>query len=368
MRITVFVISYSVISLAGVIAPESWIYLQPWIDFAESIALASFFLLLCEYVSPHEDRRASFFAALEVKDRKGRVKEASALNVYRKWWIAIFQFPVVTFVCAIATDITQAANIYCEGSLKPHFANLWILIVKSVSVSVAVIAVLKMYGMMKAQFGHHKPLAKLAAFKGIISLNFLEQIIFAILNNTSVMDPTNKLTYADFHVGIPNLCNCIQMAIFSIFFHYAYTFRPYVIREGENVIKHGNNTYTPTKRYQGGFLGLRGVLGSLNPMEVGDGLIFAFTMAGSYQRLKKGGANGGGGFLYKDDSGSGRSMLGGGAENEFGMRSSEHRSPSPLPPARSPYAPGQSVPVPYGGAGQYGAPAPAPYGGAGGMR
>ena len=83
MRITYFIILYSVLSLIGVVAPRAWVYIEPWIEFYEGLALATFFLLLCEYVSPHEDRRASFFAALPVKDRKGNVKETSALNTYR---------------------------------------------------------------------------------------------------------------------------------------------------------------------------------------------------------------------------------------------------------------------------------------------
>lgn len=50
----------------------------------------------------------------------------SNLFSLQKKWIAIFQYPVVAFVCAIATDITQAAGIYCLDSNKPYFAHLWV--------------------------------------------------------------------------------------------------------------------------------------------------------------------------------------------------------------------------------------------------
>jgi hypothetical protein len=48
---------------------------------------------------------------------------------FQSKWIAIFQLPVVTFVVAVATDITQAAGVYCEFSTssKPMmFAHFWV--------------------------------------------------------------------------------------------------------------------------------------------------------------------------------------------------------------------------------------------------
>lgn len=113
------------------------------------------------------------------------------------------------------------------------------------------------------------------------------------------MDPTSKLTYADTHVGIPVLVNCVQMVPISLFFHYAYTFRPYVISKGDHAIRHTNaegreNVYVPQERYQGGFLGHRALLLALNPIEVFEGIYFAFKMAtelaGNYNGLDRGGS------------------------------------------------------------------------------
>jgi hypothetical protein len=38
----------------------------------------------------------------------------------------IFQYPVVALGAAVATDITQAAGVYCEYVSKPYFAKLWV--------------------------------------------------------------------------------------------------------------------------------------------------------------------------------------------------------------------------------------------------
>ncbi|KAL9620652.1 MAG: hypothetical protein Q9160_004788 [Pyrenula sp. 1 TL-2023] len=284
MRITSLMIFYSVLSFLCIVFPHIFTYIEPWIDFYEAIALATFFLLLCDFVSPHEDRRQSFFQRLPIKDRKGNITSPSASKAYTRWWVLIFQYPVVAFGVAVATDITAAAGVYCEGSKKPRFASFWFLIIRSISVTVAVTAVLKMYVALKDHLAHHRPLAKLVAFKIIVFLGFFENIIFSILRSTGVTDPTSKLTYADMHVGIPVMVNLLQIVPISIFFHYAYTYRPYVIQKGDQAIRHTNaqgeeNFYTPEKRYQGGLLGYRALIGALNPMDVFEGSSFAFKMA-----------------------------------------------------------------------------------------
>ena len=41
-------------------------------------------------------------------------------------WILIFQYPVVALGVAIATDITEAAGVFCEYETKAYFAKLWV--------------------------------------------------------------------------------------------------------------------------------------------------------------------------------------------------------------------------------------------------
>lgn len=38
----------------------------------------------------------------------------------------IFQYPIVSLIAAIATDVTQVAGIYCEYVTKPYFAKLYV--------------------------------------------------------------------------------------------------------------------------------------------------------------------------------------------------------------------------------------------------
>jgi hypothetical protein len=125
LRISIIIPFYAVVCFLSVIFPHAAVYLAPWLEFVQSISLGSFFLLLCEFVSPSEQQRDVFFAALSVPTRRGNgVRDGLAW--YRKRWIMIFQYPVVSLLVALLTDITQAAGVYCEFETKPYWSKLWV--------------------------------------------------------------------------------------------------------------------------------------------------------------------------------------------------------------------------------------------------
>jgi len=287
MKIASIVPAYSLISFIAVVRPGSYVYLEPWLDFFQSVALGYFFLLLCEYVSPSEEQRDLFFAALQVKDKKAPGGIGGGLAWYRKTWIMLFQYPVVALLASVVTDITQAAGVYCEYESKPYFAHLWIMIIQNVSLALAVTAALKFYIALKSTLAGHHPLTKFLAFKLIVLTTFVERIIFWILSDTGALNGTSTMTFADLNVGIPNLIVCLEMVPFALFFHYAYSYRPYVIRHDVGAESGEGLTYVQS--YQGGPLGVRAWLAALSPKELLHAIAFAFknweeTRSGSDRR------------------------------------------------------------------------------------
>jgi Organic solute transporter Ostalpha len=80
------------------------------------------------------------------------------------------------------------------------------------------------------------------------------------------------------NIGIPNLVICVEMVPLSIFFHYAYTYRPYVIhRRPISTSGYSAGKHIP-QNYQGGFLGVHAWLVMWNPMEILNAIAFAFKM------------------------------------------------------------------------------------------
>ena len=51
----------------------------------------------------------------------------------QRCWVQMFQFPVLAFIIAIATDATQAAGVYCLQSNSKDYGHLWVSWPKNVT-------------------------------------------------------------------------------------------------------------------------------------------------------------------------------------------------------------------------------------------
>jgi hypothetical protein len=103
------------------------------------------------------------------------------------------------------------------------------------------------------------------------------QIIFWVLESTPVLNPTDKLTYADLNIGIPALLSCLEMVPISLLVIWAYPVAPYKYGPaGEACEREPGETYPRT--YQGGFLGVRAFIDVVNPVETAKGVVIAFQL------------------------------------------------------------------------------------------
>ncbi|KAK2615780.1 hypothetical protein N8I77_002508 [Diaporthe amygdali] len=329
LRICCYLPIFAIGCFLEVSFPNAYMYINPWLDFVQSIALCNFFLLMCQFVSPSDQHREVFFAALKVpqkkkKSRGGRrargrrgdygpepeVEEEpiNGLEWYRKMWMLIFQYPAVQALVAIFTAIFESQGVYCLASSKPYFGHLWLDIIHNVSLTLAIMSCLRLYGALKSRLAHHKPLAKLAAFKLLVAITGIIQLIYWILRSISPspLKPTAYFSWSDDFIGIPVMVMALLTVPFSVFFHFAYDVKPYYL---ENAGKHlplaqadlesGSASGSPAPapkpapytavgaagtRYQGGFLGIWAWLGMLNPSELISGFVFGFTMLSKENR------------------------------------------------------------------------------------
>ncbi|CZR59964.1 uncharacterized protein PAC_09859 [Phialocephala subalpina] len=283
MKVGLLIPFYSILCFLSVCFPKAHVDIAPWLDVVQSLALGSFFLLMCEFVSENPSQREVFFAAFAVPSKKSPGEKGGGLVWYRSRWIMIFQYPVVALLVAILTAITQAAGIYCQYVSKPYYSHLWLTLAKDASLVVAILSVFKFYLALRSHLAQHKPLAKLLAFKLVVLFTFLLGILFWILTDAKALNPTSKFTYADLNIGLPNMVICIAMVPLSVFFHYAYSCQPYFI---SNLVHATREEGQPPLYYQGGFLGAKAWGRALNPLETLKAIIFAFTMAAEdYRRV-----------------------------------------------------------------------------------
>ena len=83
MRIFIVIPLYSIISFLGICIPSAMVYLHPWLDVFQSLALVSFFLLICEFVAPTHDQRDMFFTTLAASNPKSRKRAKHGQGWYR---------------------------------------------------------------------------------------------------------------------------------------------------------------------------------------------------------------------------------------------------------------------------------------------
>lgn len=130
LRICLLIPVATVVQFIGQVVPAAYFYILPWADMMQALALANFFLLMLEFISPHGGaaERDIFFAGVQVPPRRKNRPPRDGTTWYRRKWVAVFQYPVVQLAVTIATDVTQAPsiNIYCQNSNKPYFAHLWV--------------------------------------------------------------------------------------------------------------------------------------------------------------------------------------------------------------------------------------------------
>ncbi|CAG8218491.1 unnamed protein product [Penicillium salamii] len=283
MRICALLPLYAIFSFLAIYFPNGYVYLVAWLDVFQAIALCAFFLLLCDFVSPSQEERAMFFAKLQPKKGKGSSKPMDGIAWFQKKWYAVLQYPVVAFIDAIGTCITEAADIYCLESSKAYYAHVWLNVIRIISVFLATLSILTFYATLKPHILQNKPLTKLVALKLIVGLVFLENIIFTILRSTSLLDTTAKLTWADVHMGIETLIICLQLVPIACLFHYAYGIGPYRLSRSGPSDDHDYTTVSSNgpkipQHYQGGPLGIWAWLSMCNPMEFSRDIRDTFAM------------------------------------------------------------------------------------------
>ncbi|KAH7196187.1 organic solute transporter Ostalpha-domain-containing protein [Fusarium oxysporum] len=260
---------YSLISFLSVCFPTAEVYIDPWVSLVEGLAFCSFFLLLCDYVCPNINQRELFFAT----------KKTSGVKWFRIRWLMVFQMPIVALIVSIATDVTAAVGIYCRWSFMPHFAKFWLRLIQIISLVTAVLSILQFYHLLKTDLTQRRPLLKLIAFKIIVFLNFVQGILFWVLTDIGVLKETDTLTFADLHIGIPNLLICIEMAPLSLFFLWVYSWRVYVKNSHGSYVTMDRPGQRP-RLYQGGPIGVHAWLTMIKPSGIIESILVVSGRSG----------------------------------------------------------------------------------------
>ncbi|KAI5919672.1 organic solute transporter Ostalpha-domain-containing protein [Camillea tinctor] len=240
LRILLMVPVYTVACTLSIQFYQQEVYIASVYEFYESLVVASFFLLLCNYMHPDLEKLRQTFALIKPKPwirplrhivvHIGRNKSgetADGLKVFNIIWLGVFQFCVVKFLGALTKCITEAADVYCAESNNPSHAKIWVTVIEILSLVTAMLCLLQFYQQSKHVLAPHNPLLKFVAIKVVIFLFFVQTFVFNLLTREGgPIQPSATISYPSWAVGIPSTILCIEMAAVSILHLWAY---PYAV-------------------------------------------------------------------------------------------------------------------------------------------
>jgi Organic solute transporter Ostalpha len=163
---------------------------------------------------------------------------------------------------------TQVFGRYCQNSLNPVFAHVWVMGIVAAAVTVAMYCIIQFYVQLKDDIQEHKPLLKVAAIKLVIFLSFWQTLAVSLLTGTGAIKPSNQIQAPDIKIGIPAMLLDIEMAIFAIFHLWAFSWKPYSLRSKQNLAESVPGHDLARTDYKGGFLGIKAIIEAFNPWDL----------------------------------------------------------------------------------------------------
>jgi len=183
---------YAVVSFLSYLFYKHAIYFEVIRDCYEAFAIASFFTLLCHYLEPTLHEQKNYFRQLNPKnwilpinwlqkctggENGGPFrKPQSGLTWFNVVWLCVFQYCFIRVVFTFVSLASQYFNRYCESSLSPVFAHIWVLVFESTSVTIAMYGLIQFYIQLKDDIAHYKPFLKILCIKLVIFFSFWQTV------------------------------------------------------------------------------------------------------------------------------------------------------------------------------------------------
>ncbi|KAF9783760.1 organic solute transporter Ostalpha-domain-containing protein [Thelephora terrestris] len=266
VRLLFMVSIYALTSFASYLF---WNHSTPLIlirDCYEGIVVTSFFYLLLAYLSPIPDQQKEIFRLNGLSRENDRQRKRRGLKP-RKWLLplgfikskpadglyflqimkwAVLQYCVIRPVTTLAAVILDYVGLYCEASLSPGWGHLYITVIVSISVTIAVYCLIQLYVVISEQLKPHQPLLKLFSLKAVgecsswhslrtrcsrmvtVFLTFWQAAGLSVLVTLGLIKDTEYMTAENVSIGIGAILECLEMMMFAFLHVKCFTYKVYV--------------------------------------------------------------------------------------------------------------------------------------------
>ncbi|KAK7029693.1 hypothetical protein VNI00_014391 [Paramarasmius palmivorus] len=247
VRILFMVPIYAVVSLASYFW---WNHATPLIllrDCYESTVLTSFFYLLLIYLSPDPDEQRALFQKVGLSKeadnealRKGeevkkwvfplgfvKWKPSTGLSFLQVMKWGVLQYCVLRPATTLAAVVLDYIGLYCEASWSPGWGHIYLVLIVSLSVTIAMYCLIQLYVSASTYLAPQKPLLKLFAIKAVVFLTFWQATFLSVLSMFGIVKDTKYMTAEDINIGIGALLETFEMMLFAFLHVYAFTYKVY---------------------------------------------------------------------------------------------------------------------------------------------
>ncbi|TGZ78344.1 DUF300-domain-containing protein [Ascodesmis nigricans] len=240
LRILLLPPVYTLITLFSYVWHWHAVYFHVVRNCYEVFALASFFTLMCQYIAPELSHQKEYFATMPAKSwpwpaswfnacLKGKLRPPrNGLKWFNIIWFCVFQYCAVRIGTTIIATVTQATGDYCENTLHPAFAHIWMLLFNMLSITFAFYFLLTFYIILHSAIAEHKPFLKFTLLFLCIWLTFWQSTILSFLSASNAIKPNKTLSPGDIAIGFNALGTCFEMMLISILHLVAYSWKPYL--------------------------------------------------------------------------------------------------------------------------------------------
>lgn len=232
VRLLFMVPIYAIVSLASYIFWNHSVPLTLIRDTYESFVIYCFFYLLLEYLAPTAEGQKD--AVRKAKLQKwlfpmGFVKYRPRDGLYflqlMKW--GILQYCIIRPGTTIAAVVLDFIGLYCEDSWSFRWGHVYITVLVSLSVTVAMYCLLQFYATLASELAPHRPLLKFLSIKSVVFLTFWQVTLLSVLATFGLMKGTPTMTSDAIQNGIATILETIEMSIFAVVHLKAFPYMDY---------------------------------------------------------------------------------------------------------------------------------------------
>ncbi|KAE8220520.1 hypothetical protein CF319_g5971 [Tilletia indica] len=231
VRMLFMVPIYSLVSFASYLFYQEALYYQVVRDCYEAVTITSFFLLLLQYVGDTPEEQNVVFRQVKLKKwfwPLGFWKyRPDGLKFLWLMKICILQYAIFRPLCTLSTVGMQYFGIYCLESWMPWFGHIWVALVITISVSVAMYCVVQFYLPISEELKPYDPVLKFLAVKAVVFLTFWQESFLSVLVLVGAIKDADHWNAEEIVVGLSAIMSCFEMVIFAFMHIKAFSYKPY---------------------------------------------------------------------------------------------------------------------------------------------